>query len=1705
MNIRDDRIREHVRRELDAGLLCPEPLIQLNPTFEPGRAIDDLVTEGVLHPECARIFRKKESRDDPGKPLRLHRHQEDAIRAARTGANYVLTTGTGSGKSLSYIVPIVDHVLRRGSGRGIQAIIIYPMNALANSQMGELEKFLKYGYPDGAHPVTFERYTGQEQGEDRERIVHNPPDILLTNYVMLELLLTRPFEKRLIDAARGLRFLVLDELHTYRGRQGADVALLIRRLRDRLAADSLQCVGTSATMSTAGTLDEQRAEVARVASLLFGAEVLPRDVISETLRRTTLEHPLDDDSYIAGLKRCIGNPGRLDTASFEDFIRDPLASWVESVLGVERDPMGTRLVRCKPRPVQGNDPDSAGVLLARQTSEDLAACTVAIQATLLAGFRCLNPSTGFPVFAFRLHQFVTRGDTVHASLEDPSTRYLTVHGQQFVPDGRRDRLLFPLAFCRECGQELYVVERRHEPGGSFVYRARDIERLDPENDKWKPGYLYAPDPVPDDPSDIGPLVPDEWKEWVGDVPQVMRGRERWVPEPVRVAPDGRDDAEARPAYFIPAPFRSCPRCLVAYDPKLATKSSEYTRLSGVGAGGRSSATTILSLSAIRQLQKEEGLERRARKILSFTDNRQDASLQAGHFNDFVEVSLLRAALYRACAEAGDRGLTYRTLTQSVFDALDLPRGLFAVNPTAALAQRTNTNEAMREVLGYRLFRDLERGWRVSTPNLEQCGLLAIEYLDLPELCRGDEYWVDCHPTLRDADPEVRRKVATVLLDHLRRQLAIRVDCLDRERQSQLKRISREYLIDPWAIDEDEKLSYATVAYPRSRTAADENVLDVFLSGRSRFALFLRRRDTFPDVTSPIKVEDSQQIIRDLLRILEEKGGLLVKVHEPTSNDGVPGYQVMASALVWKAGDGSRPYSDPLRIHHASEAGGHTNEYFIDLYRRMALELKDIRAGEHTAQVRPEQRQIRENQFREGILSVLYCSPTMELGIDIRELNVVNLRNVPPTPANYAQRSGRAGRAGQPALVFSYCAARSPHDQYFFRRPDRMVAGVVSPPRIDLANEDLVRAHVHAIWLAETGVWLHDSLKDILETSESALPLLSSVKAGLDDVQARARAKERATRVLESLLPDLTRAGWYAPGWLDDVFVQVAERFDRACDRWRDLYRAAITQAKAQDAIIRDASRSQTEKDIARRLRREAEAQIDLLTSSDESHLQSDFYSYRYMASEGFLPGYNFPRLPLSAFIPGRRGRSGQDEYLSRPRFLAISEFGPRATIYHEGSRYVIDRVILGVRDGEGAATTRAKRCDACGYLHEGDFADVCEHCGTLLPTAYQSLFRLRNVAARRRDRITSDEEVRSRLGYEIRTAIRFATRDGSLLVRSAEVRQGNTVLARLYYGHSADVWRINLGWTRRKNKAQIGFLLDVERGTWARNEFVEEEDHNDLGPRREVVVPFVADRKNCLLFEPAFPRDPRRMASLESALKNAIQVEFQLEDSELASAPLPDPDDRKHLLFFEAAEGGAGVLRLLVDDPQALRRVARTALDMCHFDPDTGADRRRAPRSREDCEAACYDCLRSYANQMEHDLLDRHQVRDVLLDLAVASVHASPAPQPRQVHLENLMGLCGSNLERDWLRFLEERCLALPSDAQVLIEECHTRPDFLYRSQQVAIYVDGPPHDFPDRQQRDAAQRAALEDRGYTVIRFGHNDDWASIVAAHRDVFGGTP
>lgn len=1711
IQIHDDRIKQAVDKELNDGLLWPDPLLQLNPAFAWGGWIEELVSKGLLVPDSERIFRgDKSEHDDTGRPMRLYQHQVDAIEAARTGDNYVLTTGTGSGKSLSYIVPIVDYVLRHGSGKGIKAIIVYPMNALANSQELELRKFLCHGYGNKP-PVTFRRYTGQEGEQARQEIVTNPPDILLTNYVMLELILTRPYEKKLVEAALGLQFLVFDELHTYRGRQGADVGMLIRRLRNTITptgtTSKLQCIGTSATLAGPGTFAEQQQEVALVASKLFGAEVMPHRVIVETLRRETECPDFGSPRFISSLRDRVLN----DTAvpsDYEAFIRDPLSVWIEYTLGLEE--MDGRLVRCKPRSLKGDH--GTARLLAETTGLDGDKCLQSIQATLLQGYRLKNPDTEKPAFAFKLHQFLSKGDTVYATPEPESVRDVTLYGQQFAPNKEEHAALFPLQFCRECGQEYYSVWRVTDPDKkkSWFSARKPSEAILADG---YAGYLYisGKEPWPSDPQLQAERLPDDWTEEKNGKLYPLRSKQKYLPEKVYVLKDGSispgPTPESTTAWFVGVPFSFCQTCRVTYAPRL----SDFAKLATLGTEGRSTVTTVLSMSTVRHLKQEKELKEIARKLLCFTDNRQDASLQAGHFNDFVEIGLIRSALFNALDQAGSSGLEHDVLTQKVFDALGLgfekktfPTERYSVDPTAVYGKATNIKKAFWNVLGYRIYSDLRRGWRIVAPNLEQCGLLQIDYLDLDQISADEGLWQG-HPILAGAGTDKRLEVSKMLLDFMRRKLAIKVDYLRPEFQESIRQQSSQNLISPWKIDEEEKLHHAAVVFPRQKIKDQrEYGGDVYLSPRSSFGVWLRK--AFRDWPDPIRMDDTAPIITTLFEALS-KGGLVETVLTDKT-DGA-GYQIPASVMLWKAGAGHCSQGDPMRTQYLNNQGGRTNPFFVDLYRSAANDDTFLEAKEHTAQVSSEEREKREQDFRDANLPILYCSPTMELGVDIAQLNAVNMRNVPPTPANYAQRSGRAGRSGQPALIITYCAQGSSHDQHFFRRPDLMVAGAVSTPRLDLANEDLIRAHVHAIWLSEAGLDLKQSLRDLIDLNgeNPTLALVEDVVAHLTDTGAKNRAMLRAKNILDDLVSDLRDCPWHAITWLSETMNKIERQFEDACERWRSLYRAAVDQRQAQYMILSDASRSQRDRDQAKRLFNEAQTQIDLLLQSN-SNFQSDFYSYRYFASEGFLPGYNFPRLPLSAFIPGRRGTRGRDEYIARPRFLAISEFGPGSFIYHEGSRYVINRVMVAVQEDEELGSGKVKQCAACGYIHpiaHGDGVDNCEMCGERLPYALDNLFRMRNVSTRRRDRINSDEEERTRYGYTLRTGFRFAQHGGISPYRLSEILdEDGQKRATLKYGHGATLWRINMGWANKGENAAPGFILDLDRGMWTKEGTnVADAELNEAGKgRTQRVIPYVEDRKNCLLFTPDMHLSPEAIISLQAAIKQAIQREYQLEEFELAAETLPAGNEPISILLYESAEGGAGVLRRLVDEARALGAVAKEALRLCHFNPDTGEDLGNAEHAAEKCVVACYDCLMSYGNQRVHDKLNRHAIKEYLLSLTRAKVLSSSTEQNRTTHLTELKKLCDSNLERSWLDLLEQRGHALPSNAQYLIEQCKTRPDFFYAKEKVAVYIDGIYHEYPERQARDHVQEGCLADMGFTVIRFADHAQWGPILDNYPHVFG---
>jgi superfamily II DNA/RNA helicase len=1741
---------EDIRQQVEAiyakDRYWPEPLIQINPSYKRSTSIDKLVAGGVLEPKAAEIFRTEKAADSPrGEPLSLYKHQEQAIALASQGESYVVTTGTGSGKSLCFFIPIVNAVLaekRQRLTRRTRAIIIYPMNALANSQLEELDKFIK-NVPH-EKPVTFARYTGQEDTAERRRIAENPPDILLTNFMMLELLMTRQddLDRKVIGNCAGLRFLVLDELHTYRGRQGADVALLVRRVRERLSPEKLQCIGTSATMASEGSLVDKSRVVAQAASKLFAVEISEDKVIVETLDRVT-----DPAANAASVGAALGpavDAGMPSTLFDADLRKHPLAIWIETRLGVVWSDIDQRWVRASPLTV-----DEAARALSKDAGRDVAACRAALRDLLLISSVPESERTGAPhastrsFFAFKLHQFISGAGHAFSTLEAPGERTVTVEGQQFLPADPEKRL-YPVHFCRDCGHEYHPV-RFVKDEGNPIFLPRDIDDAAPARpDEDEPRAGDDADDTEDRRvfgfltphardadftfSDRDEDYPETWLDYdAAGNPRLKTHYRGARARSVTVSPNGKLGSGIE-AWFLRGRFRFCLRCGATH----GGSARDRNRLASLSAEGRSSATTVLVSSALRWMHGgHSGLDPYTRKLLGFTDNRQDAALQSGHFNDFLFVCLVRAGFLGALELAGDNGLRSEELGSAQQKALgfDRPspeiRAEWLLEPGLKGFNLQEAEGALRQVLSYRVWFDQRRGWRYTNPNLEQLRLVKVDYLGLDELAADDELFAGAPAVLRQASPSVRAAVYRELLDHLRQWLAIRSQVLDPTVIEQMLARSHSRLRAPWGFGTDEKprrARWLMISSPsrRDTTLRDE---DLIVRGGSRSALgkILRAskspsgRKLWDDSATvrALKPKEFDVLIESLLRAACAHG-LVSEEVTPFTNQ--VGFRLNDACILFKKG---MPELDPVRPGKSA--------YFRDLYANLARLLRDpvhplfsFEAREHTAQVDGEKRAVREKRFRYGnkereelaaeekrlremdeanrFLPVLFCSPTMELGVDISALNAVYLRNVPPTPANYAQRSGRAGRSGQAALVLTYCSAQGPHDQYFFRDPKEMVHGEVRPPLLDFANRDLVESHLSAVWLACTEEPLDPSISELLVLSDSARPLKAEIKSPMSTPRVADEAVRRIRRVLDMLKDELTEelSPWY-PGrdeFAAEIVQRALARFEQAFHRWRDLFLSAEQQRDAARRTMDDYAAPQQEKRAAQSRHAQAIDQLNLLQAGTSS-LSSDFYTYRYLATERFLPGYNFPRLPLMAYVPATNDGRGRQTFLRRPRFLALSEFGPRSLVYHEGRAYRVVRALLSLGHQGATADIRlptksVRICKSCGAGHFNDQVSMCHACEASLGDAeiVNHIYRIENVATQPAERITANDEERQRQGFELQTTFEWAVRDHVLDVRPGAAADAEGEIVRLAYGPGATITRLNKGLRRRADRMQFGFTIDPVSGYWAKNEDEGDEPADPTASPRQRIVPSVQDRKNALLFQPTDPEMSQgALATLQHALLRGIEAVFQLEEGEILAEPMPTRDQRSGFLLYEATEGGAGVLTRLVAEPARLAEVARKSLSIMHFAVTDVASVPADVHGLVDmpdtsCVAACYRCLMSYYNQPDHEFIDRRNddVKAALLRLARSTTTRLGAPQlSRRSTRPSAPPTSDERLAR-WFELARVRELPRPDTEPLAAGSAHF--PLAWRAHYVAAVLD----------EALASIAGQLEDKGFEVIVFGSDETtWA--------------
>ncbi len=1637
---RNPVIKEWILERIAAGtLLWKDPYLTLNRHFLPGASFAELGTQG-LHPATAQYFCGQE-----GQPLQLYAHQTAAIEAILAGHNAIVATGTGSGKSFCFGIPIVSACLHlRDKGVfGIKAVIVYPMNALANSQYADFAARLRgsglkialytgdtpYEYEDAL--TQYQRIYGRAPYDSevisREEIQKpgGQPDILMTNYVQLELILTRFDDQRLFASPGALRFLVLDEVHTYTGKRGADVACLIRRLKQHThTTGKLRAIGTSATIQADTTTTDRGAAtaIAQFATTLFGEPFAPAQVIEEQY-------------------------APLETA-------DELGQFIDAQL--RQQPLTARQLAAR-HPI------------ARQAD---------IETLLNTPNRGLIP---------KLHAFFSQGRTIAACLEH---LHLNDRGEQVCPvcakAGQPDVPTYPVFFCRACGQEFLGV-------GWTEAGALTPHDLDAPEYVGTPGYIY-----PAEWDETTAPLPDTWLTPTGKVRGGKQGYQDAVPQHVTYCPRCRRvnspcTHEKLALTFLRAPFLLCPACGIVHN----RRAREFGKLFSFGTVGRSTATDILVSQTLATLPPP------ARRIIAFSDNRQDTALQAAHMSDLAQRVAFRRVLYHtlrergATAEQGDF-LTLGQLGNALFETMRA----YQILPPYQISQhgygRRQEQEQDRRFKRYLEFAaalELEQTHRRVHQNLEDVGLLVIGYNGLTEFAADTAIWVDI-PALAECTAAERYDYLLGFLNIMRQRLAVAHETARRWgafTAQVIDKLNPEVLFHARELDrpigftdaDADRRSFAQVY----RLTAPSGALSRWTRKVLRIS-YSEVTELVPQVVRVCSTGQAEFLTKEYIkaRHAPSKGYELYMV-----NPAIVTFQVTAQPthqVCPKCGlvhyfrttaYCTRATCDTLAAEVDLRQNYFRGEYTQSLHRAVP-----VTAREHSGQVSGAARKELEQRFQAAAdpLNVLVCTPTMELGIDIGDLSAVYLRNVPPSPSNYAQRAGRAGRHGQPALITVFCgvgAYRGPHDQYFYQHPEKIVAGKIIAPRFLLDNRNLLTSHIHALILETLG----DELKlrhcaHLLLDLEQAptYPLRADVAAAYRAAIATRRS-EIVAAVEAAFQQELIQFAWLDAAFMQEVVTTFVDDLDRAFTRWRVEY-ARLTAEKEeierwQDPAHFDAHMSRRRDVILQKREHMREG-------------QGAWYTYRYLGAEGFLPNYAFPREPVVLSF-----YETPDE-LARDPHIALAEYAPGNFVYYAGQRYEITHARPRTRELR-PDTTALLVCPACEtvYLADATSRPVCT-CGHVFTDIHaRQALRMPDMFAQQRARITSDEEERLRLGYEIKSHLLGCGR-----AQAYTVQTRGAAIYQLTYIHEGEIFSINYGARQADDPEVYGFGFCTKCHQWLLTPERVAEHYETPG------VP--PENKRRLCRHHARPADVLRGLCLYSRIQTdvlvidmplpanvppdeaeafyvtllhtwqqSVAVTLNLDGRELGGFVVPHPEDKtaRRVVLHESAEGGAGALASLVEPPDSaaarLLLVIQRAREILHEgDPQGG------------CERACYECLCTFYNQRVHELLDRNLVLPMLQswgELSLTPVRATD-------RLAELVAQCQSDFEREVLQAIAARGLPLPDAAQRVVYDDGAPvacADFFY-APRIVVFVDGSPHYAAYVAAADEAQRKRLKALGYRVV-----------------------
>lgn len=1513
-------------KELNAqDIFAKGPYLDVLDSFKKGKSLSELMDEGII----SKAFGKA------GFPMErtLYLHQEEAIRKSAEGNNIVVSTGTGSGKTESFLIPILAELAKEDEAGtlcpGVRALIIYPMNALANDQMERLREILSE-YPQ----ITFGSYTGQTKQDRtkalqeyrvlnngrepkgnelicRDDMIKNPPHILITNYAMLEYLMIRPTENTFFNGlyAKYWKYIVLDEAHVYSGSTGIEVSMLLRRLKSSLPVKNIQYILTSATLGS----EDQNAEVAEFATRLCNSLFTEKNVI-RAIRQRPKQEDLDtftrEFAEYQNLARAINNE---DECRIQDEVKklvkiesneDIHAQVYDLVLADQNYWNIRKLLQEKPQTVYFL---ANAMGCSAEEIEDF---------VTVAAFAIKNSTQ---LLDAKYHMFIKACDSAFVTLG--KSKKLMLNRNKQIYDNGLEYAVFEIAVCTFC-HKIYLIGRI-SPEGYFQQKSMNDSFDEKE-------ILYLGDTISDEDEEHS-LKNENMK--VEEYKLCSRCGKLMIPNA-----SGTECCEHREEEYV-----TVYRVIKSKQELTKCVACENTNNKGVLRqffAGQEAVTSVIGTALFEALpsykivrekvefqddflfddEEESSFEKTyteesAKQFIAFSDSRQAAAFYASYLEKTYTTILYKRLIVEAIKSRSFQGNVeqFVSVLEAEFEKKNVLKdeGLSAEKEAwkAVLNEMVDSfsGNALQNLGFYELTVD-----RDSVPGMSKAGLSSEDVANIINLC-----------------------LQTMMLEAA--------------------------IAYPVPLNQTDKEFFTYNGHEGGFTLSDGGKKIACKSFIPTKANGLNKRVDFVEkiIENTLPGQDRNYAIR----LLESIWKLLIK-KELIVNEGIE-YKVNSKKI--QINSNARFYQCPLckKITSYNVKGvcptykckGILQE--IDLHKTLEenhyyrmyqdLEIRGLRVVEHTAQLNKEKAYTYQNLFKEKKVDVLSCSTTFEMGVDVGSLETVFMRNMPPSPANYAQRAGRAGRSSKSvAFALTFCN-KGNHDFMYFNNPESMIRGSIKPPIFKVENEKIVIRHVFAsafgfFWRKHPEYFADVETLIEPKNGQSGIDILLQYLGGKPD-----NLKEYLIDFLPKQLHgrfDIENFGWIMKLLSDKgVLTRASKEY---------FYEIGILEKSLQEALTNN-------------------GRVDYLRWRINNYKKESVISF--LSKKSVLPKYGFPVDTVELSIWDSKTKNKLELDLQRDLAMAISEYAPGSQIVADGnlitSQYIKKMPNMDWRMFDYAYCEcntlniephieyedeeHLKTCKVCGkeldkskvytfIVPEFGFeAGMVTKAGLIKPkrtyngeVAYvgyrnevkYNVFQLKNrkyeIAFSPNDEMAvlnrSNFYVCNTCGYThlAMTGFQSVYQKAHRKSNGAKCENENLKRYSLGYRFDTDVVQIRFCWPQLKTYEQaLSVLYGIMKGTCS---YLNIEENDIAG---------------CLQY-------------------------FYNRDTKSGSFTI---------ILYDKTPGGAGHVKRLNDPTvfEAVLNETKRIIEKCSC-------------GNEQKDTSCYNCLRSYSNQRVHDILQRRYVLEFLED-----------------------------------------------------------------------------------------------------------------------------